>query len=147
MATSHENGLAKSQTRLLYAVCACNYLRLPLARQHKPSIFVSRFAPSRHFFYMQSVIVRSLSPARHHRLTVINTDRAQTIIKKISVPHTSLALRLRKRKLLTFVPEAQMHLCHKHRIRVYCYSISTRSMWAPRPWSFSTSISYPRSIW
>ena len=50
MASSHENGLAKAQARLLYAVCACNYIRLPLARQHKPSIFVSRFVPSRHFF-------------------------------------------------------------------------------------------------
>jgi len=50
MASSHENGLSKAQARLLYAVCACNYLRLPLARQHKPSIFVSRFVPSRHFF-------------------------------------------------------------------------------------------------
>ena len=50
MATSRENGLSKAQARLLYAVCACNYLRLPLARQHKPSIFVIRFAPSRHFF-------------------------------------------------------------------------------------------------
>ena len=50
MASSHENGLSKAQARLLYAVCACNYRRLPLARQHKPSIFVSRFAPSRHFF-------------------------------------------------------------------------------------------------
>ena len=50
MASSRENGLAKSQARLLYAVCACNYIHLPLARQHKPSIFVSRFAPFRHFF-------------------------------------------------------------------------------------------------
>ena len=55
MASSRENGLAKPQTRLLYAVCACNYLLLPLARQHKPSIFVSRFAPSRHFFTIKSI--------------------------------------------------------------------------------------------
>ena len=44
------NGLSKAQACLLYAVCACNYIHLPLARQHKPSIFVSRFVPSRHFF-------------------------------------------------------------------------------------------------
>ena len=44
-APSRENGLSKPQARLLHAVCACNYIRLPLTRQHKPSVFVSRFAP------------------------------------------------------------------------------------------------------
>ena len=43
MATGRENGLSKTQTSLLDAVCVCNYLRLPLARQHKQSLFVSRF--------------------------------------------------------------------------------------------------------
>ena len=70
MASSHENGLSKSQARLLYAVCACNYVRLPLARQHKPSIFVSRFVPSRHFFTLISpwnAFVLFLFPQGNHR--------------------------------------------------------------------------------
>ena len=50
MAPGRENGLAKAQTRLLHVVCARNYICLPLTRQHKRSVFVSRFAPSRHFF-------------------------------------------------------------------------------------------------
>ena len=35
--------------RLLHAFCACNYKRLPLARQHKMSDFASRFTPLRRF--------------------------------------------------------------------------------------------------
>ena len=61
MASSRENGLAKAQARLLYAVCACNYIHLPLARQHKPSIFVSRFVPSRHFFTCNQLSSGALS--------------------------------------------------------------------------------------
>ena len=50
-ASSRENGLSKSQARLLHAVCACNYIRLSLTRQHKLSVFVSRFSPSRLFLH------------------------------------------------------------------------------------------------
>ncbi len=49
MAPGRKNGLSKPQTSLLHAVCACNYIKLPLTRQHKQSVFVSRFTPSRHF--------------------------------------------------------------------------------------------------
>ena len=49
-ASSRGNGLSKPQASLLHVVCACNYIRLPLTRQHKPSVFVSRFTPSRRFF-------------------------------------------------------------------------------------------------
>jgi hypothetical protein len=48
-APSRDNGLSKTQASLLHAFCACNNIRLPLARQHKTSVFVSRFTPSRRF--------------------------------------------------------------------------------------------------
>ena len=48
-APSRDNGLSKPQASLLHAFCACNYIRLPLTRQHKTSVFVSRFTPSRRF--------------------------------------------------------------------------------------------------
>ena len=51
MAPSRENGLPKTHASMLHAVCACNYIHLPLTRQHKQSVFVSRFASSRHFQY------------------------------------------------------------------------------------------------
>ena len=51
MASSRENGLSEAQASLLHAFCACNYIRLPLPRQHKTSVSVSRFTPSRHFQY------------------------------------------------------------------------------------------------
>ena len=51
MAPSRENGLSKPHARMLQAICACNFIHLPLARQHKMTVFVSRFAPSRHFQY------------------------------------------------------------------------------------------------
>ena len=51
MTPSHENGLSKPHASMLHAFCACNHIRLPLARQHKTSVFVSRFIPSRHFKY------------------------------------------------------------------------------------------------
>ncbi len=51
MAPGRENGLSKPRASPLHAFCACNYIRLPLTRQHKKSVFVSRFAPSRHFYY------------------------------------------------------------------------------------------------
>ena len=50
MAPSRENGLSKPHASMLHAFCACNYIRLPLTRQHKTSVFVSRFSPSRHFY-------------------------------------------------------------------------------------------------
>ncbi len=51
MATGRENGLSKTQASLLDAVRACNYLHLPLTRQHKRSLFVSRFRSLSPFFY------------------------------------------------------------------------------------------------
>jgi len=42
-APSRDNGLSKPQASLLHAFCARNYIRLPLTRQHKTSVFVSRF--------------------------------------------------------------------------------------------------------
>ena len=44
------NASSKPQARLLQTVCACNYLHLPLTRQHKLIVFVSRFTTSRLFF-------------------------------------------------------------------------------------------------
>ena len=49
MASSRENVLSKSHASMLHAFCACNYIRLPLSRQHKTSVFASRFTPLRHF--------------------------------------------------------------------------------------------------
>ena len=49
MAPSRKNGLSGAQARLLHAFCACNYIHLPLTRQHKTNVPVSRFTPSRHF--------------------------------------------------------------------------------------------------
>ena len=51
MASSRENGLSESHASMLHAFCACNYIRLPLTRQHKTRVSVSRFIPSRHFQY------------------------------------------------------------------------------------------------
>ena len=51
MASSRENGLSEAHASMLHAFCACNYIRLPLTRQHKTSVSVSRFAPLRHFKY------------------------------------------------------------------------------------------------
>ena len=56
IAPSRENGLSKPQASLLHAFCACNYIDLPLARQHKTSVFVSRFAPSRYFYYKTNIM-------------------------------------------------------------------------------------------
>ena len=44
-APSRDNGLSKTHASMLHAFCACNYIRLPLTRQHKTSVFVSRFTP------------------------------------------------------------------------------------------------------
>ena len=49
MAYSRENVLSKPHASMLHAFCACNYIRLPLSRQHKTSVFASRFTPLRHF--------------------------------------------------------------------------------------------------
>ena len=62
MAPSHENGLPGPQARLLHAVCACNYIRLPLTRQHKPSVPEIRFVPSRHFLHIGSICMRRPYP-------------------------------------------------------------------------------------
>ncbi len=51
MASSRENVLSKPHASMLHAFCACNYIRLPLSRQHKTSVFASRFTPLRHFQY------------------------------------------------------------------------------------------------
>ena len=51
MTPSHENGLSEAHAGMLHALCACNYIRMPLTRQHKASVSVSRFIPSRHFQY------------------------------------------------------------------------------------------------
>ena len=41
--------MLRRPANLLHACCACNYIHLPLTRQHKTSVFVSRFTPSRLF--------------------------------------------------------------------------------------------------
>ena len=51
MASSRENVLSKPHASMLHGFCACNYIRLPLSRQHKTSVFASRFTPFRHFHY------------------------------------------------------------------------------------------------
>ena len=51
MASSRENVLSKPHASMLHAFCACNYIRLPLSRQHKTSVFASRFTPLHHFQY------------------------------------------------------------------------------------------------
>ena len=51
MASSRENGLSETHASMLHAFCACNYIRMPLTRQHKTSVSVSRFATLRHFQY------------------------------------------------------------------------------------------------
>ena len=65
--------------------------RTPFGRPHKvyfvslaclPSVFVQFFCNVRHSCHIQSISTRSLSPARNHRLTVINTDVAQILGKK-----------------------------------------------------------------
>ena len=61
MASSRENGLSETHASMLHAFCACNSIRLPLTRQHKTSVSVSRFAPLRHFQYKLDYNAEALS--------------------------------------------------------------------------------------
>ena len=67
-ASSRGNGLAKPQARLLHAVCACNYIHLPLTRQHKLSAFVSRFTPSRRFLKYSTSSKLAIQRLFRHRM-------------------------------------------------------------------------------
>ena len=67
-ASSRGNGLAKPQARLLHAVCACNYIHLPLTRQHKLSAFVSRFTPSRRFLKYSTSSKLAIRRLFRHRM-------------------------------------------------------------------------------
>ena len=64
MASSRENVLSKPHASMLHAFCACNYIRLPLSRQHKTSVFASRFTPLRHFQYKIGYNAFALSGVR-----------------------------------------------------------------------------------
>ena len=57
--SSRENVLSKPHASMLHAFCTCNYIRLPLTRQHKTSVFVRRFAPSRRFFELSDKFYNS----------------------------------------------------------------------------------------
>ena len=67
-APSRVNGLSKPQASLLHVVCACNYIRLPLTRQHKPSVFVSRFTPSRRFLKYTTSSKIAISRLYKHKM-------------------------------------------------------------------------------
>ena len=67
-APSRVNGLSKPQASLLHVVCACNYIRLPLTRQHKPSVFVSRFTPSRRFLKYPTSSKIAISRLYKHKM-------------------------------------------------------------------------------
>ena len=67
-APSRENGLSKPQASLLHAFCACNFIRLPLTRQHKTSVFVSRFTLSRRFFAISGKIKTQHYMSFGHRM-------------------------------------------------------------------------------
>ena len=67
-ASSRGNGLAKPQARLLHAVCACNYIHLPLTRQHKLSAFVSRFTPSLRFLKYSTSSKLAIRRLFRHRM-------------------------------------------------------------------------------
>ena len=60
MAPSRENSLSEAHASMLHAFCACNYIHLPLARQHKTSVSVSCFALLRHFQYKLDYNVETL---------------------------------------------------------------------------------------
>ena len=53
---------------LLHAFCACNYIRLPLSRQHKTSVFVSRFTPSRRFLKYPTSSKLEITRLYKHRM-------------------------------------------------------------------------------
>ena len=67
-APSRDNGLSKPQASLLHAFCACNYIRLPLTRQHKTSVFVSRFTPSRRFLKYPTSSKLEITRLYKHRM-------------------------------------------------------------------------------
>ena len=61
MAPCRKNDLSGPQASLLHAFCACNYIHLPLPRQHKTNVPVSRFTPSRHFSCKCNIMRRPCS--------------------------------------------------------------------------------------
>ena len=76
MAPTRENGLSEPHASMLHAFCACNYIHLPLARQPKTSVSVSRFAPLRHFQYKLDYNAEALE-----RLSALTFVKFFTIFK------------------------------------------------------------------
>ena len=60
--------MLRRPARLLHAVCACNYIHLPLTRQHKLSVFVSRFTPSRRFLKYSTSSKLAIRRLFRHRM-------------------------------------------------------------------------------
>ena len=97
MAPCHENGLSKAHASMLHAFCACNYIRLPLARQHKTSVFVSRFISSRHFWNINTMYLSyppRLQGTYYRRSGVLRTQKSirgflssyENFLRKFSLP-------------------------------------------------------------
>ena len=80
MAPSRENSLSEPHASMLHAFCACNYIHLPLARQPKTSVSVSRFAPLRHFQYKLDYNAEALE-----RLSALTFVKFFTIFQIVKV--------------------------------------------------------------
>ncbi len=84
--------LSKPQARLLHAVYACNYLRMPLARQHKQSVFESIFTPSRRtnapVYSAYSVMLNSFQHILH--ILSCNLYRQPLLLKKTDLKKSGI---------------------------------------------------------
>ena len=90
MASSRKNVLSKPHAGMLHGFCACNYIRLPLSRQHKTSVFASRFTPLRHFQYKTGYNAFALitqSGSRGHYKQEFRKHKGAGLHSLLSVPH------------------------------------------------------------
>ena len=85
MAPSRKNDLSGPQASLLHAFCACNYIHLPLPRQHKTNVPVSRFTPSHHFFCKCNIMRRPWCYSRIHASNLLNPHSSACIHVKFSI--------------------------------------------------------------
>ena len=85
MAPSRKNDLSGPQASLLHAFCACNYIHLPLPRQHKTNVPVSRFTPSHHFFCKCNIMRRPWCYSRIHASNLLYPRSSACIHVKFSI--------------------------------------------------------------
>ena len=128
MAPGRANGLSKSQASLLNAVCACNYKHSPLTLLHKPSFFVSRFTPSRHFYCELS----TQSFLSHIRVREFFSNFFHTCCRNFRTENPSMDFQIRTR---IFILKILSLLCSHLLVRgffslfffTYCRNLRTKN--------------------